>query len=815
MNNRKLLMRIKILKISHKLFFPLLIILIFAFENLYSQSYTTPPNSHRNKFPDEFTELDDNYKDDIFNSLEYQNSVKFARKKYHDALVFLKKKDSVRAAKSFEAAISRINKYVSYPGIENEQELLDLVHSIIEDYENYITTIDELDENSSIFIVRKLLFNQIESLNTENTAKNTTIYETKASEPIPSTPGKLTFFPPPDSLTIPIEMNEQVEKAIEKLTTNKTLRKYFKVYLERSTKYFPMMSKIARYENAPQELIYLTMYESGVSPNAISSASAVGLWQFIYTTGQMYGLNKSESIWMDERRDPEKSTRAALRHLKDLYNTFGDWNLALAAYNCGEGCVRNAIRKSKKDYPNFWEVQQYLPRETRNYVPNFLAVTIVAMDPVKYGFTEQEMNFQKDIKYDVCVLNEPLNLEALAKAAELSIDQLRDYNPELIRNCTPIDVKTYYLKIPENKTNSFTANIEKIPYDEKKPYVVHVVQPGESVRSIAERFNVSKDEITKLNKFSGILDSFNLQTQILIPITQKQYDSLKTINLPPDITEKKDEEKSDAPKKVIIKTEKPKSITHTVAEGENLYLISQKYGVNLAELKRINNIDENGIIKVGQKLIVSDPNLQLVEQKVIKVHKVKHGETFASIASDYNISVKELKELNKIKSKVKTIKSGKELKVPVTEIVSKDLNEETVSGTNKNLSTHKSSKKVTAEGKLIIHKIRSGESLEKIANKYDCTIDDIKDWNPDLADNNKILSGTKLKIYTKGKSNSEDYTSNSHGKGKGKKYKVQNGDTLTSIARKFGCTVEELQKWNKIKSSGADVIQVGKTIVIR
>jgi membrane-bound lytic murein transglycosylase D len=666
-----------------------------------------------------------------------------------------------------------------------------------------------------------MLFNQIETLNTENTAKNTTLYEVTSGENQTSVIGKPTFFRAQDTLTIPIEMNEQVQKAVEKLTTNKTLKKYFKVYLERSTKYFPMMAKIAKFENAPLELIYLTMYESGVNPNAISSASAVGLWQFIYTTGQMYDLNKGESIWIDERRDPEKSTRAALRHLKDLYSTFGDWNLAFAAYNCGVGCVRNAIRKSKLENPNFWDIQQYLPRETRNYVPNFLAVAIVAMDPAKYGFVESEMNFQKEYKYDVYVLNEPLNLESLAKAADIPLTGLKELNPELIRNCTPIDANTYYLKIPESQSATFASNLEKIPYEEKKPYVTHILENGENLRSISDRFNISKDEITVMNKYSGVLDKLDTQSQILLPITQRVYDSLKLATKVTDY-ESITANSGDVQERIIKTSQATKNITHKVAEGENLYVISQKYGVNLAELKRINNIDESGIIKVGQNLIISDPNVQFVEQTSLQNHKVESGETFATIAEKYNITVADLKKINKIKQKIKTIKRGKTLKVPVIEVVAVSANGETITSTKIENSITKEKvikEKSASDNKLsekpIIHKVRNGESLDKIAAKYDCTVDQIKEWNPDLVDGDKIFRDTKLKVYSSKTTSSSSISSNDTKSKKTSKYKIKNGDTLSSIADKFGCTVKQLQTWNNIKDTDVNKIVVGRTLTIK
>ncbi len=258
-----------------------------------------------------------------------------------------------------------------------------------------------------------------------------------------------------DLPAVPLPINEHVQRELDRLTIGNG-RYTVEKWLSRSGKYFPMMRQIFADEGVPQELMYLSMIESGLNPVVASGAKAVGLWQFIQSTGAVYGLRVNS--FTDDRRDPVEATRAAAKHLRDLYNTMGDWHLALSTYNCSMGAIKRAMVKYKST--SYWGILQGIPKETRDYVPRFIAAAIIASNPAKYGFTN--IWYEEPAQYETVQVKGSHSLDVLAAAAGVSALEVKVLNPELLQTKTPptnlTGVAGYALKIPVGLAQKFYAN---------------------------------------------------------------------------------------------------------------------------------------------------------------------------------------------------------------------------------------------------------------------------------------------------------------------------------------------------------------------
>ncbi len=297
--------------------------------------------------------------------------------------------------------------------------------------------------------------------------------------------------------SIPPLLNDKVKLFIDFFQTKADA--FFSRSLARSKAYEPMMKGIFREKNLPEELFYLALIESGFNPNAFSRAKACGIWQFMTQTAKRFGLKVDK--WVDERRDPEKSTYAAAEYLKNLYEMFNCWFLATASYNAGEGRIIQAMKRAQSQ--DFWEIanQRYLKQETKEYVPMMLAAMTIAQDPQKYGFVN--VAYLPPLSYEKVSVPPGTRLEKVARAAETGVDEIRALNPSLRRDITPPDGKRFEIKIPEGRRQVFETNFYKINKLESSRGKRHVVRRGDTLAAIGRKYRVTVSELCEMNHLSS------------------------------------------------------------------------------------------------------------------------------------------------------------------------------------------------------------------------------------------------------------------------------------------------------------------------
>lgn len=394
-----------------------------------------------------------------------------------------------------------------------------------------------------------------------------------------------------NAFDIPIVINEKVEYFIRYFQT--TIRNNFANWLARSEKYIPFMRELLRENGLPEDLVYLAMIESGFNPYAYSRSKAMGPWQFIYPTGKKYGLKVN--WWVDERRDPEKSTIAAARYLKDLYDMFECWYLAAAGYNAGENKIANGMKRYRTE--DFWELTKYryLKQETKHYVPQMIAAALIAKDPEKYGFTNIE--YQEPLRYDKVLVPPAIDLRIIAKASEISLDELKELNPELRRWCTPPDVSAYEIKIPFGKADRFQKNFESLRPEGTTSFRTHIVKKGETLRQIAKNYRVELEPILELNRL-GKTSRPSAGTHLLIPLPKE------------DRAKQSVSESSSKPSPKMIRTSEAREIIYTIKKGDSLWSIANQFNVSVEEIKSWNNLNGNNRIYPSDqlKLIIGKTN---------------------------------------------------------------------------------------------------------------------------------------------------------------------------------------------------------------
>ena len=405
--------------------------------------------------------------------------------------------------------------------------------------------------------------------------------------------------------------------------------------LARSGRYDEMIRRVLKEEGVPQDLIYLAQAESGFHPLALSRAGARGMWQFMASRATGYGLERD--WWVDERQDPEKSTRAAAHHLKDLYNEFGDWYLAMAAYNSGPGTVQNAVKRT--GYADYWQLykRNVLPKETKNYVPIILAVTIMAKNPEQYGL--DKVVTEKPVPYDTVKIDYPVDLRLVAECVDTSASTMQDLNPSLLRLTTPKD-REFELHLPVGTKDRYLTTITAIPPDMRVWWRYHKVASGDTLSSVARAFHTTPQAIVQVNNLDGD-ESLRAESELIIPVAPGKHPT--------------DE----------MASYSRRATTYKVRKGDTVETVADNFGVPPAMIRRWNHLKGDSVrgrrvlyvhlpvspdANEGHSSVASKSKskkkLHAEESGSVVHYKVQPGETLYSIAKSHNVTVDDLKENN-------------------------------------------------------------------------------------------------------------------------------------------------------------------------
>ena len=521
----------------------------------------------------------------------------------------------------------------------------------------------------------------------------------------------------PVTYDLPIVMNERVKKSIVYFQT--TAHDAFERYLSRSNRYNDMFREILTEHDMPHDLVYLSLVESGYNAHAYSWARAMGLWQFISSTGRLYGLKRD--WWIDERKDPVKATHAAARFLKDLYKQFGDWELAMAAYNGGPGRVSKTIKR--QGTRDFWKLN--LRRQTMDYVPLIYAAAIIAKNPEKYGFTN--IAFEDQVVWDEVEIDRCLDLKEVSKRIGCSLEELKWLNPELLRNYTPPNVKSYSLKLPPHKKQTFLAEYDNMPSPKETSWVKHTIDRGETISTIAAKYGVSQYAIFNANDLNS-KSKIYAGKQLIVPVPMDRDYSSSASN--------------------SNRAYEAEGSIYTVRAGDTMWDIAKAFGTSVEALRRINYIERGSRIYVGQKMKIPSDASMLAQKNSSRskrtlaagssnsgnsnssgsssapvisssssTYKVKAGDTLWDIARMFGTTTTQIRQLNSL---------GRSSRIFPGQVL-------TVSGNSADY---------------VIYKVRRGDTLSKIAQRHRTTISRILALNG-LTDPDNIGVGDQLKIQTR------------------------------------------------------------------
>ena len=420
---------------------------------------------------------------------------------------------------------------------------------------------------------------------------------------------------------IPMDMNDHIQRELN-LFTKGVERKFFQYSYKRSGRYRQKIVQALKEAGLPEELSWLPLIESGYKANALSRARALGLWQFIPSTGYKFGLKRN--LYIDERLDPEKSTHAAIAYLKELHQIFGDWATVLAAYNCGEGRVLRVIRNQNVNYlDNFWDLYQRLPLETARYVPRFLATLHIIKNPQKFGL--EDVAPDAPYEFETVSIKKQIRLKDIAKKINVNAKTLQMLNPELRRSLLPPE--KYDLKVPVGTSSALLAELDKISVYQppRMGYVYHQIRPGETLSTIARRYRVSMRSLVLAN---SITRKHLIVAGKKLKIPHKGYKIQQIIETKP----------------AAVRPSPLKS-RHVVKSGDSLWIIARRYGTTVKEIRDLNNLKDIKL-SINQELKIPGAEKKKTSAGKLESYYVKQGDSPYTIARRFGIPLQHFLKIN-------------------------------------------------------------------------------------------------------------------------------------------------------------------------